>query len=219
MTDTILKMWGKFQRSLPGQISVPRSLRTHKEPISWIHYSISSLLEVNQSHCICAQFHKQLEKQEEWSQKGDPNHCRNRATKYWVIKTHRMVENTEDLNENQQRLNPVMSSEEIYRCHGRMQGEKPIYLPSRAKFTEELVKDAHIQSLHGGVGLTMARARDKYWVARLRQLAKRRIKSCNGCKRFHSKPYAIPPAGKLPQDRTEGHRPFQVIGINYSNSL
>ena len=59
----------------------------------------------------------------------------------------------------------------------------------------------------------MARVRDKYWVPRLRQLAKRLIKSCNGC-RFHSKPYPTP----LPQERTESHRPFQVIGIDYERN-
>ena len=142
-----------------------------------------------------------------------------KAIKYWVIKTQKMFENTEKFNEDQERLNLVKDSEDIYRCHGRIQGEKPIYLPSSAKFTEELVKDAHIQSLHGGVGLTMARVRYKYWVPRLRQLAKRLIKSCNGCRRFHSKPYATPPPGKLPQDRTEGHRPFQVIGIDYAGPI
>ena len=86
-----------------------------------------------------------------------------------------MFENTEKVNEHQERLNLVKDSEDIFRCHGRIQGEKPMYLPSSAKFTEELVKDAHIQSLHGGVGLTMARVRDKYWVPRLRQLAIRLI--------------------------------------------
>ena len=121
-----------------------------------------------------------------------------KAIKYWVTKTQKMFENTEKFNEDQERLNLIKDSEDIYRCNGRIQGEKPIYLPSSAKFTEELVKDAHIQSLHGGVGLTMARVRDKYWVPRLRQLAQWLIKSCNGCRRFHSKPYATPPPGKLP---------------------
>ena len=53
-------------------------------------------------------------------------------------------------HEDQQRLNLVKDSEDIYRCHGRIQGKKPIYLPSSAKFTEELMKDAHIQSIHEG---------------------------------------------------------------------
>ena len=102
-----------------------------------------------------------------------------KAIKYCVTKTQKMFENTEKFNEDQERLNLVKDSEDINRCHARTQDEKPIYLPSSTKVTEELVKDAHIQSLHGGVELTIARIRDKYWVPRLRQLAKRLIKSCN----------------------------------------
>ena len=67
-----------------------------------------------------------------------------KAIKYWVTKTQKMFENTEKFNEDQERLNLVEDSEDIYRCHGGIQGEKPIYLPSSAKFTEELVKVAHI---------------------------------------------------------------------------
>ena len=40
---------------------------------------------------------------------------------------------------------------------------------------------------YGGVGLTMARIRERYWVPRLRRLVKRVIKGGYGCHRFQVK--------------------------------
>ena len=51
-------------------------------------------------------------------------------------------------------------------------GDYPIYLPDDALFSKRLVMHAHLQTLHGGVSLTMARIRDKYWLPLLRRLTK-----------------------------------------------
>lgn len=65
----------------------------------------------------------------------------------------------------------------------------------------------------------MAKVHEKYWVPRLRQLVKRHIKRCYGCKRFHVSAFANPPPGNLPTDRTEGTSPFQVVGIDYAGPI
>ena len=49
-------------------------------------------------------------------------------------------------------------------------GEYPIYLPDNHPFTAKLTFNAHLSTLHGGVGLTMGKVREKYWVPRLRRL-------------------------------------------------
>ena len=46
-------------------------------------------------------------------------------------------------------------------------------------FTIKLVFQANLSTLHGGVGLTMAKVREKFWVPRLRRLAKKIRRSCN----------------------------------------
>ena len=79
--------------------------------------------------------------------------------------------------------------------------------------------DADLKTLHGGVSMTMAAVREVYWVPRLRQLCKKTIRTCFGCKRFQSIAFNNPPAGMLPRDRTEGERPFQVIGLDYAGPL
>ena len=42
---------------------------------------------------------------------------------------------------------------------------------------------------------------------------------CAGCKRFHARAFNSPPPGILPKDRTEGSRPFEVIGVDYAGPI
>ena len=104
-------------------------------------------------------------------------------------------------------------------CHGRIQGEYPVYIPDSSALAEKLVEDAHKNTLHGGVGLTMAKVRERYWIPRLRRLVKRTVKMCAGCKRFQAVAFSNPPVGPLPRDRTEGSTPFEVVGVDYAGPL
>ena len=74
-------------------------------------------------------------------------------------------------------------------------------------------------TLHGGVGLTMAFIRRDYWIPRLRQLTKKVINGCFGCKKFQAKAFGSPPPGNLPIDRTMGSAPFQVLGVDYAGPI
>ena len=98
-------------------------------------------------------------------------------------------------------------------------GEYPIYLPDNHPFTAKLVFNAHLSTLHGEVGLTMAKVHKKYWVPWLRRLVKKLRGSCYGCIRFQPKAYQAPPPGNLPTTRTEGSRPFQVIGVEFAGPI
>ena len=116
-------------------------------------------------------------------------------------------------------LNLQENADGLLECRGRIQGDYPIYLPDSHPFAEKMVAEAHISTLHGGVSLTMAKIREKYWVPRLRRLAKRVVKACNGCKRFHTTAFAVPPPGQVPRDRTEGKNAFQVVGVDFAGPL
>ena len=94
-----------------------------------------------------------------------------------------------------------------------------MYLPDSQQYTKKLVEHAHLSTLHGGVGLTMAKLRERYWVPRLRKLAKRITRTCHGCQRFQAKVYSSPPPGNLPREQTEGKTLFQVIGVDYAGPL
>ncbi|KAK3713708.1 hypothetical protein QZH41_008035 [Actinostola sp. cb2023] len=67
--------------------------------------------------------------------------------------------------------------------------------------------------------MTMAKVRERFWVPRLRRLAKRVVKHCWGCKRFHAVPLSAPPTGNLPTERTEGTTPFNVIGVDFAGPI
>ena len=108
---------------------------------------------------------------------------------------------------------------ELHKWHSNVKGHFPVYLPDSQRFTEKLITQSHLGTLHGGVVSTMAKVRELYWVPRLRRLTKRIVKSCHGCRRFQAQAFSSPPQGDLPKDRTEGQTPFQVVGVDYAGPL
>ncbi len=124
-----------------------------------------------------------------------------------------------DIEEDRMRLNLQINAEGLLECRGRIQGQYPLYLPDTHPFTAKIVEDAHLRTLHGGVRMTMAHVRECYWVPRLRQLTRKVVKRCFGCRRFQARAVAQPPPGLLPLDRTEGSRPFQVIGVDFAGPI
>ena len=137
------------------------------------------------------------------------------ARLWWIKRVQRDC----DIEKDREHLNLQENHQELLVCHGRIQGEDPIYLPTNHVFTEKLVQEAHLRTLHGGVGLTMTQIRKRYWIPKLRSLAKRQIKSCYGCRRFQASAVVKPPPGVLPKERTEGNHAFQVIGVDYAGPL
>ena len=87
---------------------------------------------------------------------------------FWVRRSQISSQGTSKFDEDKLQLNLQENANGILECRGRIQGDYPIYLPDDAVFTAKLVIHSHIQTLHGGVGLTMANVRERYWVPRLR---------------------------------------------------
>ena len=116
-------------------------------------------------------------------------------------------------------LNLQPNQEGLLECRGRVQGENLLYLLDTHPFSLHVVEEAHRQTLHGGVGLTMAKVRSRYWIPRLRRLVRKVRGSCHGCKRFQALACAAPPPADLPTTRTQGTNPYQVIGVDYSGPL
>ena len=138
-----------------------------------------------------------------------------RQRQFWI----KQAQENCDLEQDRVALNLQPSSDGVLECRGRIQGEYPIYLPDTHLFTHKVVEEAHLTTLHGGIGLTMTKVRSRYWVPRLRRLVRRVRKSCHGCKRLTATAYATPPPGILPTTRTQGTNPFQVIGVDYAGPL
>ena len=88
-------------------------------------------------------------------------------------------------------LNLQPNCDGVQECWGRVQGHCPIYLPDGQRYMEKLVAQAHLATLHGGVGSTMAKVGEYYWVPQLRRLTKKIVKSCHGCRRFRVQPIPL----------------------------
>ena len=138
---------------------------------------------------------------------------------WWVKRAQESVQCTEVFAKDRMQLNLQPNDEGVLECRGRIQGQYPIYLPDCHEFTAKVVSEAHLKTMHGGIGATMTQVRERYWVPRLRRLVRKITKSCNGCYRFQAKAFAAPPPGKLPTDRTEGSEAFEVVGVDFAGPL
>ena len=78
----------------------------------------------------------------------------------------------------------------------------------------KLVERFHMKTLHGGVLMTMTAVREEFWIPRLRRLTKKVIFVCFLCICFRANHFPAPAPGLLPHDRTDGVRPFQVLGLD-----
>ena len=138
------------------------------------------------------------------------------TTKIFIRQAQKQSSEGEVFKKHVTQLNLVKNDCDIYICKGRIQGDYPIYIPADSILAEKIVNDAHLRTLHGGVGLTMTLVRERYWIPCLRKLVKKIRRTCFGCKRQQARPLSTPKVGPLPQDRISGSRPFQVIGLDYA---
>ena len=135
---------------------------------------------------------------------------------WWIKRVQRRDRETTGYPQISGQLNLQPNEEGVMTCHGRIQGQTPIYLPNSASFTGKLVQQVHCTTLHGGVALTMAAVRERYWIPKLRSLVKSVRSKCYGCKRFNATPARNPIPGQLPEDRTTVGAAFEVIGTDFA---
>ena len=70
-----------------------------------------------------------------------------------------LFSNTKNFEISRQQLNVKLNQEGIYECHGRIQGDYPVFIPKKLVLAEKL---AHLQTIHWAMALTVARIRDRY---------------------------------------------------------
>ena len=142
-----------------------------------------------------------------------------KAVLWWVKRAQESNRGKGKFKQDQLSLNLQKNSEGLHGCRGRIQGSYPVYLPPNAVLSEKLIQDAHVLTLHGGVGLTMTYIRRDYWIPRLRHLTKKVIRGCFGCKRFQAEAFQNPPPGNLPFESTTTSVPFQVVGVDFAGLI
>ena len=137
----------------------------------------------------------------------------------WIKRGQSQEAKTVKFALDQEQLNLQLHTDGVLEYRGCIQGEHPIYLPDSNSFTAEIVKRVHETTVHGGVSMTIAEVRERFWVPRLQWPAKKVVKHYFGCKRFQAQPLHDPPAGDLPKSCTEGSTPFDVIGVDFAGPI
>ena len=141
------------------------------------------------------------------------------AKSFWITRTQSDGTKTEKHQIIARRVKLEPNNDGILVCKGRITGEHPIYLPSPHQFTTLAIVDAHLETHHGLVGLTMAKVREKYWVERLRSQVKSVIHECTKCKIYNAKPCTDTPITTLPTFRTTVSRAFEKVGVDFAGPL
>ena len=139
--------------------------------------------------------------------------------RFLVKRAQTESETLETFKSDLSRLNLQKNDEGLYVCKGKIQGEYPVYIPAKHVLSEMVVKQAHLRTVHGGVGLIMSKVHEEHWIPKLRALAKKVLSRCYRCKRFHTTAEPSPPQGNLPKERTEGEMPFDVVGVDYAGPI
>ena len=111
------------------------------------------------------------------------------------------------------------NQEGILDCRGRIQGHYPIFPPDSSPFTRKLVHRSYVDTLHGGVALTITKVRELYWVPRLRALVKQVLRACSGCKRFQGHGTGKAASWTPTHWPHRGSTPFEVIGVDFAGPI
>ena len=78
-------------------------------------------------------------------------------TTFWTKRAQEQGKGSTQFQEYKVKLNVQVYDKGVAECRGRIQGHYPIFLPDSALYNRKLVQQEHVQTLHGGLGLTMAK--------------------------------------------------------------
>lgn len=122
-------------------------------------------------------------------------------------------------------LNPFIDEENMIRVGGRLHHadlpfhvKHPLIMPKSSRLTELIIAEAHAQTLHGGVALTLAHLRNIYWILDGRRVVRQYIHKCNNCHKF-TNPCLNQLMGNLPKPRVTMSNPFQHTGLDYAGPV
>ncbi|XP_066582970.1 uncharacterized protein [Prorops nasuta] len=118
-------------------------------------------------------------------------------------------------------LHPVIDSKGILRIGGRLrnaeiteQMKHPIILPD-CHLTAILIRQTHLETLHGGLQLTLSTLRQRFWVVNARNLVKSCVHKCITYVRERAK-LGSQLMGSLPAARVSRSFTFEHTGVDYA---
>jgi Pao retrotransposon peptidase/Protein of unknown function (DUF1759)/Family of unknown function (DUF5641)/Integrase zinc binding domain/Putative peptidase (DUF1758) len=142
------------------------------------------------------------------------------------------IEELQDLNRgksvknknNLLALNPILDEQDIMRVGGRLENSSLTYdqkhpiILKKGHLLTLMIKEAHQKTLHGGIELTTAVIRQKYWIVNLKSQVKKEINNCMTCKKQKART-SHQLMGHLPESRSRPSRPFTHTGVDYAGPI
>ncbi|XP_059062778.1 uncharacterized protein LOC131855519 [Achroia grisella] len=131
-------------------------------------------------------------------------------------------------------LNPFIDQKGLLRVGGRLEHSQlsynqkhPLLIPKQSSLTTLLVVDAYIQTLHGGLQLTLSYLQSKFWISGGKKLVKSYCRKCVTLYMLHKNAGTTqsPLMGQLPSSRVTPTRPFRVTttfkhsGVDYAGPI
>lgn len=126
---------------------------------------------------------------------------------------------------NLRALTPWLDDNGIMRVGGRLQkaiisfdNKHPVILPNDHHLTKLIVRQMHLDTLHGGPRLMMGMLQKQYWIIHGKQLTTKEYQNCVTCRRFRAKT-KNQIMGELPKERVSLERAFLHTGVDYAGPI
>ncbi|XP_063417034.1 uncharacterized protein LOC134699358 [Mytilus trossulus] len=124
-------------------------------------------------------------------------------------------------------LKLFLDEKQLLRCGGRRidnatVGETvkfPYLLPAKDRLTHLIVLEAHENTLHSGINITLAYIQQTFWIPKLRQCVKSILSKCVTCRKVIGKSYPAPEIPPLPNERVQDATPFSITGVDFTGAL
>ena len=91
-------------------------------------------------------------------------------------------------------------------------------LPDKSHLSRLIVLDSHQRVLHSGVNATVVHTRQKFWIFRVKTLARSIVGNCNICFQFNGGNLSQL-LGDLPQERVNPAPPLSNVGIDFAGPM
>ncbi|VDM64583.1 unnamed protein product, partial [Angiostrongylus costaricensis] len=142
-----------------------------------------------------------------------------------LIRNHQTVYLSSQSMKDYKHLKPYQDEWGLIRCKGRLnkadlprETQQPILICSKTALAELIVVEAHLP-FHNATSHTIAKARERFWMTSIRQIAKKVIRRCLPCQKMNSLPYNYPSMDDLPERKVRRSRPFEHVGVDYFGPL
>ena len=123
-------------------------------------------------------------------------------------------------------LRLFLDEDQLIRCGGRIHNAPlseltkfPYLLPSKHRFTNLVISQAHVMQHHSGVNSTLTTIRQQYWIPSGRQRVRSLLRKCVICRKTTGKAYTTPDPPPLVKCRVNKTQSFEVTGVDFTSAL